>query len=224
MSKIKPHTLPQLNHHVVRVTVDRLLRENPLCDAPVITLVCPVMLLGVRGYFRNSLGRLGLNDFGVYDDAAFLVSPARVQAFNWNCDPVRKGWNPGVGKNYAQLVPGVWPFRLGPHKGRPGNLRQLTSTEARSANLGHFFQDARAKGHFTVRRVVDDNVGALETGYFAINIHDGTTRSTGSWGCQTIPPDQHAEFSRSIYAFAYAFEQSWPPNWIPYVLTEEKLA
>lgn len=224
MSTIKPNAVPQLDHGAARKHLNRILRENPGSDALAIAAACPVMIFGVRGYFRNTLGRLGLNDFGVYDDAAFLVSPADVSAYNWNCDPVRKGWNPGVGKNYAQLMPGVWPFRLGPHKGRPGNLRQLSGGEGSTAKLARYFSDGRARGHFTVRRVVDDNVGNLETGYYAINIHDGTDRSTGSWGCQTLPPDQHATFSQAVYALAAQHGQSWPAGWIPYVLTEEKLA
>ena len=38
----------------------------------------PVYLVGVRGYYLDSMGKKGVNDRGMYDDAIFLVSPERV--------------------------------------------------------------------------------------------------------------------------------------------------
>jgi hypothetical protein len=226
---IQPNALPALPEATVREVIDRLLRETPACDGPGIMAACPVKILGVRGYFRNTLGRLGINDFGVFDDAGFVVTPDEVLRFNWNCDPSRKGWNPGVGKFYAQLMPGVWPLRQGPHKAVAGALRQLTSAEARRASLDDYFWDARAKGKFTVRRVRDDNVGALETSYQAINVHSGARTGTSSWGCQTLPPDQWPVFSARVYAAMDQHGQRWDTRqrlfgWVPYVLTEERLA
>src|SRR5262245_35247475 len=132
---IVPRERPKLAHKTVRETAARLLQQNPECDARAISDACPVMILGVRGYYRDTLGRLGLNDFGIFDDAGFLITPDQVTAFNWNCDPVKTGWNGGVGKLYAQLMPGIWPFRQGPHKQKAGALRQLTNEEAAQAKL-----------------------------------------------------------------------------------------
>ena len=226
---IKPQSKPRLAKAIVRQVVDRLLRENPHSDRQGITAACPVMILGVRGYYRDTLGRLGINDFGVFDDAGFVITPDDVFPFNWNCDPSKKGFNKGVGKNYAQLMPGVWPFRQGPHKGKPGALRQLTNDEATRAQLQEFFTDDRSDGYFVVRRVEDDNVGKLETQYQAINIHWGNEAGTSSWGCQTLPPEQFPVFSQTVYAAMNEHAQAWSEarksfGWIPYILTEEKLA
>jgi len=226
---IEPRSRPQLSKTIAREVTERRLRENPGSDASAIMAACPVMLLGVRGYYRDTLGRLGINDFGVFDDAGFLITPDDVLSFNWNCDPSKIGWNAGVNKDYAQLMPGVWPLRQGPHKAIPRALRQFTDGEAGKAGLGRFFTDARAKGHFVVRRVVDDNVGDLETDYQAINIHRGGETGTSSWGCQTIPPDQWDEFSATVYRAMNEHRQDWNEEegsrgWIPYVLTEEQLA
>lgn len=226
---IKPKSRPNLAKTVVRQVAERVLRENPNCDGPGIMAACAVMILGVRGYYRDTLGRLGINDFGVFDDAGFLIAPNDVLPFNRNCDPSKKGWNPGVGKNYAQLMPGVWAFRQGPHKGTPGALRQLTNEEAATAKLDKFFTDDRSHGYFVVRRVEDDNVGKLETQYQAVNIHRGSATGTSSWGCQTLPPEQWQEFSDATYAAMNEHEQTWAEaqkrfGWIPYILTEEKLA
>lgn len=231
---ITPKARPQLSHDVVREVADRVLRENPNADADAIRAACPVMLLGVRGYYRNTFGRLGLNDFGVFDDAGFVITPHDVWPFNWNCDPVKTGWNPGAGtsgKFYAQLMPGVWPFRQGPHKGVPGALRQLTNDEAQEANLAQFFTDDRDDGYFVVRRVEKDQVGKLETHYQAINIHWGGEHGVSSWGCQTVPRSQWDEFQDVIYNAMNGHGQEWSTadqsnkrGWLPYLLTEEKLA
>src|SRR5436853_3463636 len=149
---ITPRERPQLPENVVREVVARLLRENPNSDAAAIEDACKVMILGVRGYYRNTMGRLGINDFGIFDDAAFVITPDKVSRFNWNCDPSKTGWNKGVEKFYAQLTPGVWPFRQGPNRGKPGALRQFTNDEAAEAKLERFFTDDRSDGYFVVRR------------------------------------------------------------------------
>jgi hypothetical protein len=227
---ITPKARPKLPRKTVREVADRILRENPHSDAEAIRASCPVMLLGVRGYYRNTMGRTGVNDFNVFDDAGFVITPDEVIPFNWNCDPCKTGWNAGVGKYYAQLMPGVWPFRQGTHKGTPGALRQMTNDEALVADLSRYFTDDRSDGYFVVRRVEDDNVGRLETHYQAINIHWGGKHGTSSWGCQTVPRSQWDEFQKSIYRAMNANGQAWSQakptrrGWIPYLLTEEKLA
>lgn len=245
--KMVPDGRPQLPDDRVREVLLRTLRENPGCDARAILERCPVLLLGVRGYFRNSLGRLGVNDFGVYDDALFVVindlkrGELRVVGrFNANCDPSQTGYEPGTSQPYAQLMPGVWPLRPGRHHDDRGRMRELTASEAHDLEadpsgdygLGHFFSDTRAHGYFTVRRVKNEEATKLETGYFAINLHPGTPGSTSSWGCQTLPPDQYDEMRDAVYG-ALGIKvptrrqslDAWDgKSWVPFVLTEEKVA
>lgn len=221
MPAIKPNARPQLKPARVRELLSKALKENPESKASAIIEACPAMLFANRGYFRNTLGRLGLNDYNVYDDAIFLVTPSLVMSFNANCDPVKTGFNKGVGKNYAQLMPGVWPFCQGHHKKIKEAFRQMTPVEAfTERKLNKFFTDQRRIGQFTVRRVEKENVGKLEWGLQNINIHPGSESGTSSWGCQTLPPDQWIEFQTKTYAAMNAFEQTW----IPYVLTEDVIA
>ena len=171
----------------------------------------PVAIVGVRGYYRDSMGAPGVNDLGQYDDAMFLVAPGVFKAVNANTDPSRAGWNPGVGKPFAMLQPGLWYFRRGPHKGKLPALRQCTDEEANDLGIPD-------DGEFRVERRfgAGDPRNYVEKGYFAINIHSGGQSSTSSWGCQTIPPDQFDDFMLSVFEHTKKVNQSR----IPYLLIE----
>jgi len=134
----------------------------------------PVCLVGIRGYFRDTMGAKGKNDRGIYDDAIILVSPNVHAAFNANVDPSRYGKNPKVGKGYASLKPGVWRYRMGKHGIRSGNPYKALVQAA----------------PVTVSR----DGGNDETGWFGINIHRGGLTRTNSEGCQTLPPAQWPAF------------------------------
>lgn len=125
-------------------------------------------LLGVRGYFRDSMGAAGANDRGMYDDAMFFLSPNAFAAFNANTDPSREGGT------LASLALGVWSYRLGTHHpGTPNAYPCLVQAAP-----------------VTVHR---DN-GVTETGEFYIHIHRGGYNLTSSEGCQTLPPEQWEAF------------------------------
>jgi len=133
-----------------------------------------VTILGIRGYYKDSMGKPGQNDRAVYDDAAFVLLSDRVVAFNFNTDP--SAWRDGI----ATLVTGVWSFVVGWHKlGKKSGHAAL-----------------RQNGLFTVRR---DGRG-LQTGEFGINLHRGGENGTSSLGCQTVPPDQWEEFRNLVYS------------------------
>lgn len=140
-----------------------------------------VIVVAVRGYYRDTLGMIGVNDRGIYDDAIFLLTPTRFLAFNANADPSRgrKGQGTGAGKGMARLKPGLWrSHRLGKHKGQYLALIQTG-------------------GKVTVIR--DGVDGDYEdTGYFGINVHKGGISTTSSEGCLTIPPDQWPEFINAV--------------------------
>ena len=156
-----------------------------------------VALVGVRGYYKNTLGKPNANDIGIYDDAIFLVSPEVYASFNANVDPsVLKS-------NIATLVPGVHMYKKGKHgisrgPGYPA-LRPATHRE----RLPVLRWNKKTQDYY------------YDTG-FAINIHKGALKSTSSEGCQTIYPSQYDAFINLVYSEMNRFSQKL----IPYLLVE----
>jgi lysozyme len=156
-----------------------------------------VYLVGIRGYYKNSMGKPGENDRGIYDDAFFVVSPRTFAAFNGNTDPSRHGFNEKAGKGMAVLQAGVWVYRRGLHG------------VSRNNPYPAFVQAGAA----TVLR----DGGKKEQGFFAINIHKGGVNTTSSEGCQTVPPAQWDEFYRTLTdELSFYGQQTFP-----YLLCEE---
>lgn len=154
----------------------------------------PVALLGVRGYYLDTMGVAGKNDRKIYDDAIFVVGPSgSYGAFNANTDPgaFRKG--------IATLEPGIHIYRKGMH----GISR---------SNPYHAFRPATDGERLPVRR--DDQEGIVSG--VAINIHRGSRFSVSSEGCQTIWPGQWDEFRSLVYGLMDLHDQKR----IPYVLIE----
>jgi hypothetical protein len=152
----------------------------------------PVVLLGMRGYYRDSMGKPGVNDRGIYDDAMFVISRSAHVAFNANTDPsiTRKG--------VAVLEPGVWWYEIGRHK--------------RFSPFGYTALVQAAP--VTVRRDEQE----LDTGWFGINIHRGARRSTSSLGCQTVWDDQYDAFIELVQSEM----KRCRVGRVPYVLVEEQ--
>lgn len=129
-------------------------------------------LLGVRGYYRTTMGDPSANDRGLYDDAMFLVRPnGTVVSFNANTDPAI--YRPQI----ATLLPGVWSYELGAHRAKYPALRQAAPVA-----------------------VARDGSAKVERGLFGINIHRGGRTATHSEGCQTIVPHQYDEFLLAVVA------------------------
>lgn len=160
----------------------------------------PVVTYARRGYYRDSMGAAGKNDVGIFDDAAWIVNlqTGDVTPYNWNTDPSKLGYNPGVGRGFAILQPGVYPFCKGQHKGKGAAWRQIDDESAPKLGLSTWFNDFRKDGSFKIWR---GQVGEKpETGYFAINIHWGGNSGTSSWGCQTAPTGQWPKYQAKSYA------------------------
>lgn len=150
--------------------------EGPLPD---------VYNLAVRGYRAKTMGPTQHNDVGFFDDAFFLVTPDTFLPANANTDPSKLGWNPGVGKPYGMLKPGVWWFYPGPHKGRLPAFRQADNADvAKRLGIPH-------EGKFHVTRMWgrNDSRNFDEWGHQQVNIHFGVGPITGtsSWLCLTVP-------------------------------------
>ena len=151
-----------------------------------------VSLLGMRGYFRDTMGKPGVNDRGIYDDAIFLVSPTAYVAFNANTDPSIA--RPGV----AVLRKGLWRYKIGIHGlSKPMWKRYKALVQAAAV-------------------IVVRDGGRVDTGYFGINIHKGSRNSTSSLGCQTIWPEQWNSFISLIEQELSRYNQAT----IPYLLVE----
>lgn len=163
----------------------------------------PLLVIGVRGYYADTMGAPGRNDRGLYDDAIFIDAPEATIAFNANTDPsrVRKGKGTGAGKGMASLKPGLWKvYRFDLHKGQYQALCQRA-------------------GPVTVMR--DGDPPYADTGMFGINIHRGGNTTTSSEGCQTIPPGQWPSFIATMTDQAKRlFGADWKGETIPYVLLE----
>lgn len=177
--------IPQLPEAKVRELLKGLVPEYP-CG-----------ILAVRGYYRDTMGREGVQEVGIYDDAAFFVHPGGMIATQWNTDPSRIGWNPGVGKNFAMLCPGDWFFIRGAHKGKIPALRQADEDQAEASGIPD-------NGHFKVWRAksmadVLSGTARTEEGYFAINCHRGGDATTSSWGCQTEPAEGYPRFLQKVW-------------------------
>lgn len=151
-------------------------------------------LLGRRGYYRDTMGKPGENDRGLYDDAIALVTPDFFKAWNANTDPSR--FRDGI----AVLRPGVWDYKLGIHN------------QSKDPALHPHYE---ALVQADVVRVLRDG-GKLEAGFFGINIHKGGYTTTSSEGCQTIYPDQWDDFIGSTKREMTRLKLTK----IPYVLTE----
>ena len=143
-----------------------------------------LFVLGVRAYYRDTMGRPGTNDTGLYDDALFIVSPFGFSAWNANTDPSRYGWNPGAGKFMARLACGVWVFqRLKHHASRPDG----------------YLAFGQGESPVTVERIREDSsVAMAETGCFGINLHRGGINGTSSEGCCTVPAEQWPAFDQTL--------------------------
>lgn len=128
-----------------------------------------VIIVGVRGYYKRTMGNPFKNDRNLYDDAVFILTGDRIAAFNCNVDPSK------YQKGIAKLVPGIYKVVKWMHKGKYKAL-QIT-------------QDV----------VERDGQPGTDTGRHGINFHYGGDNDTWSLGCQTFPQTQYWQFQGLIY-------------------------
>ena len=163
----------------------------------------PIVVVGLRGYYGDSLGAPGVNDRGLYDDALVIDAPESFGTFNGNTDPSRQrpGHGTGSNKGIASLNPGLWYV----HRFDLHNDRYLALCQR--------------LGQVTVTR--DGNPPYPDTGMFGINIHKGGYNTTSSLGCQTVHPDQWPAFIALAVDQAKRWHGSrWDRVVIPYLLMD----
>lgn len=190
-----PKTRPRLSRTEVRASLQPFAIDR---------VKHPIVIVGVRGYYRDTMGKPDVNDRALYDDAIFLDAPEVFAAYNANTDPTR--YRAGFGKKdgekgMASLKPGLWlAHRIGQHKKQYPALVQ-------------------SGGPVTVVR--DGNPPYEDAGYHGINIHCGGTSTTSSLGCQTLPPSQWTAFISSVVDQSRrSFGPKWDRTTLPYVLLD----
>ena len=187
---MQPNSTPKAGREKI---IDALIKQKLWSNRKLTRMV----VVGVRGYYHNSMGKQNTNDRGIYDDAFFVMSPDTFTSFNGNVDPsVYKAGR-------ANLVS---PQKVVYKPGKHGLSRPDGGYPA--------FRQASA---VVVRR--DDGVGngkSLGNGLYTdqgakrfwINLHRGGYRTTSSHGCQTVPPNQWDAFYALIRLQMKRFEQS----------------
>jgi lysozyme len=188
------------SHPMAKQAVVEALAVKALAQAGH-TAIPPFFLVGVRGYYLDTMGAAGKNDRGIYDDAIFVVGPDTFASFNANTDP--SAWRSGV----ASLLPGVHWYRPGNHGiTRPGGGYPA-------------FRPATKGEELPVKRDGEASVPSKTPGV-AINIHKGGFNTTSSLGCQTIHPSQWDAF----HALATMQLKRTGMKVFPYILIDGPIA
>jgi len=192
----KPASRPQLRREDLVAKLERFAIDRAKY---------PLIVVGIRGYYQDTMGAPGVNDRGIYDDAIFIDSADSFASFNGNTDPSR--FRPGEGfseatKGIAALDPNAWfVHRFDLHK-------------------GEYLALCQRAGKVTVTRD-GKKENYKETGEFGINVHRGSYHGTSSLGCQTLHPDQWDSFIALATDLARRYHgDRWKQVVIPYVLIE----
>lgn len=162
-----------------KLEYDRLIKYTQYLQLD--TVKYPVYIVGIRGYYKNTMGKSGVNDRGIYDDALFIVSGNKMFPFNGNIDPSTYKTGSGFGdkKGIASTKAGLYYcWKLDYHKNKNLALCQ---------RLGEItvIRDGKPPYEQTSR-------------WLGINNHKGGYNTTGSLGCWTVPPDQWNEYMETL--------------------------
>lgn len=181
-----PNSKPKLSQ------VDAIIKLGPF-NQPFGLDNYPVKVLGIRGYYKETMGNPIKNDRGIYDDAVFILAPDAFLSFNANTDP--SVYREGIASLKAN---GVYLYKIGMH------------------NMKNPYEALRQYGRVTVIRDGGREVTDTAATPFYIDIHKGGFNTTSSLGCQTIHPTQWLSFLNTIKDQLKRNKQTI----IPYILIE----
>jgi lysozyme len=182
MAAPKPRSRPKAN----RATVIAGLVASGLWKNKKVTRVS---VIGVRGYYEDSMGLPGQNDRGMYDDAVFVIGPKGLfKSFNFNTDPTsyRRGRASLLSPQRVTYKAGYHGYRS-PH-GHPAFRQASDVIVLRDRGVGHGTKLGGGRFKDSPSR------------RFWINLHRGGRATTSSAGCQTVPPSQWEEFYALVRA------------------------
>ncbi len=185
--------LPKSKPQLTREAAEKILAANNLP-------LDKCYLIGIRGYFLDSMGKTGVTDRGLYDSALIWISPSTYATFNGNTNPsrYRKGFGFKAEKGMASLMPGLWKYKTGIHYGKIPHAAFRQAAEVAVERDG-------TEGQYK------------DVGFFGINIHKGGSNGTSSLGCQTLPPSQFDAFKGLGYGELKRYNQ----DTFTYILIEE---
>ena len=187
----------------IRAAMNRYVKQGRLSQADadkyVLTATAPhhdpVKVVAIRGYYKNSMGKPGQNDRGIFDDALILMGPNYYNTFNGNTDP--RIVKAGVG----MLLPGWHLFKQGWHGyGKASGHKAFRTANARE-----------------VLPVLRDGLVGIKEGV-TVNLHKGGQFNTNSIACQTVIADQWLEFQQE----AYKLMDKEGQKVLPYLLLEQE--
>jgi lysozyme len=169
MSKKIPSSRPKATHaeimQLVRNNLDDFLIEDE-----------KLLIVGIRGYYKNTFGKPFENDRNFYDDAMFIVTADKLAAFNANVDPSR------YRKGIATLKAGLYSLVKWRHRGKYAALQIAEDV------------------------VIRDHTPGESRGRHGINFHYGGDSDTWSKGCQTFPQSQYWQFQGRVYELMDRFK------------------
>lgn len=179
------------------MTRPKITREEAikLIDSFNLKLQEKVKFLGIRGYYKDTMGKPGENDRGIYDDAICIISPAGFITFNGNTDP--STYRTGMAVLKTPQV--IW-YKRGIH-GISGSHPHAAWRQDSNVSVTR-----DGKGEFT---------DTPQTRFWT-NLHSGGHFNTGSAGCQTIIKDQWQEFQ----LLGYKVQDQYKQERVPYFLIE----
>jgi len=195
MSRMLPNSTP-------RASLEKILGLVVASGLWKDTRVTRLNVVAVRGYYLNTMGRRGVNDRGIYDDAMFVVSPDTFTAFNANTDPSR--WRDGIAVLEA-------PQRVTYQKGYHGYGKKSGHPAFRQASSVVVVRDG---GWGNGKALGDGRFTDAGRSRFWINLHRGGVTTTSSAGCQTVPPNQWDAFYGLVSLQMKRFGQDTFSYWL----------